>query len=186
MAVDKLVDSTQLDADLTSVANAIRTKGGTSAGLMFPSGFVDAIRSIPVSASGLNYTVRTINRTYGNTTIEIDRDFDNFIFLAELKTFPPETLHNQYAYFCNCIYINDHYISNHKVRIVRQEFETSPKLQDFVGSPGKFNISETAIAWNTMDTNYSYVGDWIIVQIELPSSLGLYSLEKAVEDINAG
>ena len=29
MAVDKLVDSTQLDADLTSVANAIRTKGGT-------------------------------------------------------------------------------------------------------------------------------------------------------------
>lgn len=46
MAVDKLVDSTQLDADLTSVANAIRTKGGTSASLAFPSGFVSAINEI--------------------------------------------------------------------------------------------------------------------------------------------
>lgn len=46
MAVDKLVDSTQLDADLTSVANAIRTKGGTSADLAFPAGFVSAINAI--------------------------------------------------------------------------------------------------------------------------------------------
>lgn len=46
MSVDKLVDSTQLDSDLTSVANAIRTKGGTSASLSFPSGFVDAIDAI--------------------------------------------------------------------------------------------------------------------------------------------
>lgn len=47
MAVDKLVDSTQLDADLTSVANAIRTKGGTSAQMAFPNGFVSAIEDIP-------------------------------------------------------------------------------------------------------------------------------------------
>lgn len=40
MAVDKLVDSTQLDANLTSVANAIRAKGSTSAQLAFPTGFV--------------------------------------------------------------------------------------------------------------------------------------------------
>lgn len=47
MALDKLVDSTQLDADLTSVANAIRTKGGTSGSLAFPAGFVSAIGDIP-------------------------------------------------------------------------------------------------------------------------------------------
>lgn len=47
MSVDKLVDSTQLDSDLTSVANAIRTKGGTSAQLAFPAGFVSAIAAIP-------------------------------------------------------------------------------------------------------------------------------------------
>ena len=47
MSVDKLVDSSQLDTDLTSVANAIRTKGGTSAQLAFPAGFVSAIENIP-------------------------------------------------------------------------------------------------------------------------------------------
>lgn len=52
MAVDKLVDSTQLDADLTSVANAIRTKGGTSADLAFPAGFVSAVQAIPSGGSG--------------------------------------------------------------------------------------------------------------------------------------
>lgn len=46
MALDKLVDSTQLDSDLTSVANAIRTKGGTSAALAFPADFVSAINAI--------------------------------------------------------------------------------------------------------------------------------------------
>lgn len=52
MAVDKLVDSTQLDADLTSVANAIRTKGGTSASLAFPAGFVSAVEAIPTGGGG--------------------------------------------------------------------------------------------------------------------------------------
>ena len=51
MAVDKLVDSTQLDADLTSVANAIRTKGGTSVQLEFPSEFVSAIQNIPTGGN---------------------------------------------------------------------------------------------------------------------------------------
>lgn len=46
MALDKLVDSAQLDSDLTSVANAIRTKGGTSASLSFPAEFVSAIGAI--------------------------------------------------------------------------------------------------------------------------------------------
>lgn len=51
MAVDKLVDSTQLDADLTSVANAIRTKGGTSSQLAFPAGFVSAVQAIPTGVT---------------------------------------------------------------------------------------------------------------------------------------
>ena len=46
MAVDKLVDSAVLNSNLTSVANAIRTKGGTSAQLAFPEGFVSAIGDI--------------------------------------------------------------------------------------------------------------------------------------------
>lgn len=34
------------DTELTSVANAIRTKGGTNALLTWPNGFVDAISNI--------------------------------------------------------------------------------------------------------------------------------------------
>ena len=56
MAVDKLVDSSQLDTDLTSVADAIRTKGGTSASLAFPSGFVTAIGNIPTGGGTLPLT----------------------------------------------------------------------------------------------------------------------------------
>lgn len=39
-------------ADLTSVANAIRTKGGTSAQLAFPQGFVDAVDAIETGGGG--------------------------------------------------------------------------------------------------------------------------------------
>ena len=46
MALDKAVDSAQLNADLTAVADAIRTKGGTSEQLAFPDGFVTAIQAI--------------------------------------------------------------------------------------------------------------------------------------------
>lgn len=52
MSVDKLVDSTQLDSDLTSVANAIRAKSGGSSQLAFPSGFVSEIGNIPSGGSG--------------------------------------------------------------------------------------------------------------------------------------
>ena len=47
MGVDKLVDSTELDNNLTHIANAIRTTGGTSASLKYPEGFINAIQAIP-------------------------------------------------------------------------------------------------------------------------------------------
>ena len=60
MSVDKLVDSTLLDADLTSVANAIRTKGGTSASLAFPAEFISAIEAIPTGGGGGEWTSEEI------------------------------------------------------------------------------------------------------------------------------
>ena len=59
MAVDKLVDSSQLDSDLTSVANAIRAKSGGSSPLAFPAGFVSEIGNIP-SGGGGGYTLEDI------------------------------------------------------------------------------------------------------------------------------
>lgn len=52
MAIDKAVDSANLDASLTSVADAIRTKGGSSASLAFPDGFVSAIQAISTGSGG--------------------------------------------------------------------------------------------------------------------------------------
>lgn len=67
MGVTKLVDSTQLDTDLTSVANAIRTKGGTSAQLAFPSGFVSAVGNLPAPTG----TKQIIISENGTTTEDV-------------------------------------------------------------------------------------------------------------------
>ena len=52
-----LVDGT----DMTSVANAIRTKGGTSAQLEFPSGFVSAIGNISGGGGASNIVTGTFD-----------------------------------------------------------------------------------------------------------------------------
>lgn len=52
---DKVVNATQLDADLLSIAEAIREKGGTSAALLFPDEFITAINELD---SGYPVTVR--------------------------------------------------------------------------------------------------------------------------------
>ena len=57
MAVDKLIDSSQLDADLTAVADAIRARGGPSASLAFPVGFIDAIDALETGVGESGATV---------------------------------------------------------------------------------------------------------------------------------
>lgn len=47
------------DSELTSIASAIRTKTGTSASLVYPSGFVNAIETIPTGGSIKFPTVRS-------------------------------------------------------------------------------------------------------------------------------
>lgn len=52
MAINKAIDGNQLDADLLSIADAIRLKGGTLAELEFPDEFIAAINDIPQGGSG--------------------------------------------------------------------------------------------------------------------------------------
>ena len=68
MAVDKLVDGTQLDANLASVANAIRAKGGTAAQMAFPTGFVSAVQAIPTGTTPTG--TKQISITQNGTTTE--------------------------------------------------------------------------------------------------------------------
>ena len=67
MAVDKLVDSSQLNSDLTSVANAIRAKSGGSSQLAFPAGFVSEIGNIQ-TGGGSSYTLLYSTELTANTT----------------------------------------------------------------------------------------------------------------------
>jgi hypothetical protein len=46
MAYDKVIDSEKLNQDLTSIADAIRTSGGTTKPLEFPQGFVKAVEPL--------------------------------------------------------------------------------------------------------------------------------------------
>ena len=46
MATYQVVNADQLDADMTALANTIRTKGGTSGSLAWPSGYQAAVLSI--------------------------------------------------------------------------------------------------------------------------------------------
>lgn len=46
MPTYKMVDTDQLEADLTTVADKIRAKGGTSEKMTFPAGFASAVESI--------------------------------------------------------------------------------------------------------------------------------------------
>ena len=64
------------DTDLTSVANAIRTRGGTSASLTFPTGFSDAIAAIP-SGDAVWHEV-TLTQNYDNPS-----DICKAIFVAQ-------------------------------------------------------------------------------------------------------
>lgn len=72
-----MADYLTTDTELTSVANAIRTKGGTSASLVYPTGFVTAIGNIDTaypSADGVSFgTVpSTITFTIAGVTYQAD------------------------------------------------------------------------------------------------------------------
>ena len=87
----KLVDGYQLDTNLTSVANAIRTKSGGSSSLAFPSGFISEIGNIPTGGggstkagvsmfmieSGGSYTMHVSYATIGNPYC-IDEDGNTY------------------------------------------------------------------------------------------------------------
>lgn len=90
MAYDKLVDSAQLDADLLSVANAIRAKGGTSAALAFPADFVQAIGDIQTGGGGNiqtesgTFTLAADSRTH---SISVSFEPQHVIFYSDKNEF---------------------------------------------------------------------------------------------------
>ena len=63
------------DTDLTSVADAIRTKGGTSDPLTYPAGFVSAIEAIPTGSSARYIKPSWSNEMWVNSEITTDGNY---------------------------------------------------------------------------------------------------------------
>lgn len=59
-----MADYKVTDSELTSVANAIRTKGGTQAQLEWPTGFANAVAAIPSGSATLIEKSIMQNGTY--------------------------------------------------------------------------------------------------------------------------
>ena len=104
MSIDKAVDSARLDADLTSVANAIRTKGGTSGQLAFPAGFVSAVNAIPTGGGGSSDTV-TGTFTFDTAGAhDITIPYTGSGYILDLLIVPAEGVENPEGDFYNTIH----------------------------------------------------------------------------------
>ena len=77
MAVDRAIDSTEFDSKLTTVADAIRTAGGTTEPMSFPSGMVEAITAIQAGGGGIELNGYQVSE--GSFTISSDTStFENY------------------------------------------------------------------------------------------------------------
>ena len=62
-----MADYLTTTTELTSVANAIRNKGGTSAPLSYPTGFVSAVNAIEINPVTPNVNNATVTKISGTT-----------------------------------------------------------------------------------------------------------------------
>lgn len=85
MALDKLVDSAQLDSDLGDVADAIRAKSKGTSQLAFPAGFISEIQRISTGGDG------------GDASLA---DVDVYIadYVTEVPTITSGALNSRYGY----------------------------------------------------------------------------------------
>lgn len=169
------------DASLTSVADAIRTKGGTSANLYFPDGFVDAIDAIPTG--GDTFADLYINRTmttYENLTdtvlwnsafrssniryinMPMLNDIYNYVFaesqIQEID-FPNVVYTNNSAYaFQRCGRLSSVKLENCK-RIAQHMFDNATQITTFI-APNIERIDDSGLLGAFLGTYSSgtYIG----------------------------
>lgn len=161
MAVDKLVDSSQLNSDLTSVANAIRTKGGTSASLAFPSGFVSAIGDIPTGGGG-NIVTGTFTPTSAEkgTAKSITVPYSGAGYPVALLIYPTVGAYKSGT----SIYTSAQYRAIVTTMAIKCDISTTPDYtnnaiqnQAYVISTYKGSSSDSTIYSVTMSTHYNFM-----------------------------
>lgn len=93
------------DTNLTAIANAIRTKGGTSAQLEFPDDFVDAIGDIPSGGGGHTddeWLSKAVSGALTYTGSSFGIMLDGFSELTSFSAPNLTSLYNANYFFRNC------------------------------------------------------------------------------------
>lgn len=92
MANYKVIDADQLDSDLTSVADSIRTKGGTTAELAFPEEFKAAIEAIETGGGGavVYAPMKAVNFRDYDGTVLYSYTAEEAVALTELPPLPTQ------------------------------------------------------------------------------------------------
>jgi hypothetical protein len=86
MAVDKAIDSTEFDSKLTTVADAIRTAGGTTDTMSFPTGMIDAISSLS-SGGGGTEELSALLKIFGCSELRAPSTLPVYGFFAYMPPF---------------------------------------------------------------------------------------------------
>lgn len=103
MANYKVIDAEQLDSDLTTVADAIREKGGTDDPLAFPEGFVSAVNALELSGGRDDKLLELVNKTISSVSDETTTEIGAYTFydctqLVDVY-FPNVVSINSYAFY---------------------------------------------------------------------------------------
>lgn len=142
-----MADYLTTDTELTSVANAIRTKGGTSEQLVYPTGFVSAIEAIPTGGSSASYNV-TVQLTSPTSAgyasnpccilYESDSLFGELTQVGQISSpTGSATVTVGKPIFTAMFYSNSSYLNVYSARAYPQYGEVVPFVSDFCLSDSK-------------------------------------------------
>ena len=137
-------------ADLTSVANAIRTKSGGSSQLAFPAGFVSEIQAIPSGGSSVpDFTLvgtQTITESVSQVTFSIPASTTQLLIVVSSAI---TASRNSWYYW---------YFNNNLIFYYRNSNRSSPSLSPcsaiygkMVETGGQSDVSEITIAGVSTD-----------------------------------
>ena len=206
MAIYKVVNTDKLNADLKTIADAIRTKGGTTEELVFPAGFTTAVEGIKVGGDvdTSSKSTKSINFRDYDGTLLYSYTKDEALALTSMPDLPTQpglicqgwnySLDNMQSYVAKygacdigAIYITDD--GKTRLYIKLTEGRTSPVIGlcpngtvtidwgDGTTPDTLTGTSTSSVKW-TSNHNYPAPGEYIIT-LTVSGSMGFYGKKDA-------
>lgn len=149
MAYDKVVDSTELEAGLTAIADAIRAKGGTTATLSFPDGMEDAIEAIALGVNVQKQSGTVTTNSSGGATINCG--FKPDMVLVRIATYTE----SPYNYDSNLAFVFKEKTTGSSYYLANMAWKDSTTL-----ITGTATVSDTGCTLNLYEYDTSWNGNY--------------------------